>query len=406
MTACVITIPSTAAALIVPRWKSSFARLSPLKAPASRISSPAQASMISGFRRMRFDISGLLAEHPYQVSDSGIDQVQAELGPDAYHDGQHDQRDDGDHLAEINILETGQFLVEGPEEHFLDHAQEEGRGHEDADGTDGNVIGPGLESAEEAEEFADEAGQAGQAERSHHLDDHQARVDGEARGQAGESVYVAGMGAVIDHAHQEEQRGGDDAVGAHLKQDACQDHADACGGFDMGQRQPGVEREGRDLDGEADIEGQEDPDLHGQGQQAGLVDQLQHVEGVRRGIEVEREDTQQHEQAAEQGIEEELDGGVLFLGTAPDADQEVHRDQREFPEHVEQEEVQGDEHAQHADLEQEEPEEKFLDPERDVEGIDDGEHRKQAGKRDQGHGKAVDADVIIDIESRDPGELF
>ena len=44
----------------------------------------------------------------------------------------------------------------------------------------------------------------------------------------------------------------DDAVGAELEQDAGQDHADRRRRLDVGVGQPGVEREHRHLDGEAD----------------------------------------------------------------------------------------------------------------------------------------------------------
>ena len=45
-----------------------------------------------------------------------------------------------------------------------------------------------------------------------------------------------------------------DAVGAHLEQHAGEDDADRRGRLDVRVGQPGVEREHRDLDGEADEE--------------------------------------------------------------------------------------------------------------------------------------------------------
>ena len=49
----------------------------------------------------------------------------------------------------------------------------------------------------------------------------------------------------------------EDAVAAHLQQHAGQDHADRRRRFDVGIGQPGVEREDRHLDGEADEQEQE-----------------------------------------------------------------------------------------------------------------------------------------------------
>ena len=65
---------------------------------------------------------------------------------------------------------------------------------------------------------------------------------------------------------QERQAEADEAVGAHLQQHAGQD--DRAGGrrLDVRVGQPGVEREHRHLDREAEEEGQEHPEL----QTAGL----------------------------------------------------------------------------------------------------------------------------------------
>src|SRR2546425_2679481 len=43
-------------------------------------------------------------------------------------------------------------------------------------------------------------------------------------------------------------------------------------------------------------------------------------------------------------VEDELDRRVNAVGAAPDADDEVHRDQHRLPEDVEEEEVEADEH--------------------------------------------------------------
>ena len=63
---------------------------------------------------------------------------------------------------------------------------------------------------------------------------------------------------------------------------------------------------------------------------------------------VDGDERQQHEDGARKRVEEELDGRVLLARTTPDADEEVHRQQHHFPEDVEQEHVERDEHAHHA----------------------------------------------------------
>ena len=61
--------------------------------------------------------------------------------------------------------------------------------------------------------------------------------------------------------------------------------------------------------------------------------------------EVQRQDGDQHQQPAELREEEKLHGGVHAALVAPDGDQEVHRDQHQFPGEVEQEQIDRQEHA-------------------------------------------------------------
>src|SRR2546422_6017212 len=68
-------------------------------------------------------------------------------------------------------------------------------------------------------------------------------------------------------------------------------------------------------------------------------------------VEVERQDPQEHQNRTQQGVEEEFDGGVELPWTSPDPDQEIHRDQHDLPEDVEEEEIERDEGPQHSRLE-------------------------------------------------------
>ena len=64
------------------------------------------------------------------------------------------------------------------------------------------------------------------------------------------------------------------------------------------------------------------------------------AEGQRLGAEPgDQEDADQHERRAGDGVQDELEGGVLAPGAAPDADDQEHRDQLELPEQEEQEQV-------------------------------------------------------------------
>ena len=122
---------------------------------------------------------------------------------------------------------------------------------------------------------------------------------------------------------KDRQRESHEAVGAHLQQDRRED--DRAGGrrLDVRVGQPGVEREHRHLDREAEEEAEEDPQLQRRRDEMADVVILQHAEGGRVAQsldveerdaavveEVERQDRQQHQHRAGQRVEEELDRGV------------------------------------------------------------------------------------------------
>jgi hypothetical protein len=125
-----------------------------------------------------------------------------------------------------------------------------------------------------------------------------------------------------------------------------------------------VEREHRHLDREGERERGEEPRLglppdagrgddrveHARRAPGAEVVEGEHAElGVAEVVEDEQPD--QHRQAPDHGVDEELDRRVDAARPAPHADHEVHRDERDLPEHVEQEQVQREEGAEHAGLE-------------------------------------------------------
>jgi hypothetical protein len=64
----------------------------------------------------------------------------------------------------------------------------------------------------------------------------------------------------------------------------------------------------------------------------------------------DRQQPQKREHAASQGEQKKLVGRIATVFTSPDANQEEERNEREFEEDIEQDDVAGDEHAQHARL--------------------------------------------------------
>ncbi len=77
--------------------------------------------------------------------------------------------------------------------------------------------------------------------------------------------------------------------------------------------------------------------------------------------DVEADDRREHEQAAEQAVEQELHRGVRPARPAVAADEEVHRDEHRLEEDVEQEDVGRREDADHHRLEQQHHGEEGLD---------------------------------------------
>ena len=146
----------------------------------------------------------------------------------------------------------------------------------------------------------------------------------------------------------------DETVGSELEQDAGEDDAAGCGRFGMRQGKPGVDGEEGHFDGEAGQEGKEDPIslLIGEGR-PGVLDDGSDVEGA--GVVSEIDGGGEGEDGAGEGKEEEFSGGVAALGAAPDADDEEHGNEGEFEEDVEDEDVAGDEDAEHGGQEQEHP---------------------------------------------------
>src|SRR5216683_3699172 len=64
--------------------------------------------------------------------------------------------------------------------------------------------------------------------------------------------------------------------------------------------------------------------------------------------EIKSQDGDQDEDAAQEGIQEEFDGGIFAARSAPDADEKVHWQQHQFPKDVKEEEIQGQKSSDHA----------------------------------------------------------
>src|SRR5712671_2064453 len=120
------------------------------------------------------------------------------------------------------------------------------------------------------------------------------------------------------------------------------------------------------------------------------------------------DDADEHENRAGHGVQHEFDGGVDAPLVSPDADQEIHGDQHDFPEQEEEKEVKREKHADDADFEHQQHDEEFFDAVVDaVPGGQHGDGSKERGEDDQEQVDAVESEVIVDRRDVDPfGEFL
>ena len=143
-----------------------------------------------------------------------------------------------------------------------------------------------------------------------------------------------------------------------------QDHRARGRRLDVRVGQPGVEREQRHLDAKASANAAKHTDCAFGGRTT--VQELVVVEGPVPAASwcwtYDVEDRDDHQQRADHRVDDELDRRVEPPLAAPDADDEVHRDQHHLPEDVEEEQVERDERAEHAGLEDEHRDDELARP--------------------------------------------
>ncbi len=161
------------------------------------------------------------------------------------------------------------------------------------------------------------------------------------------------------HRHPGEVEGGvreewddeaNESVSTGLEQQRGQYHAPCGGRLGVGVGEPVMERHGGQLHGKGGEEPKHQPGGNTVGD--GRAEQKVVVEGKHAGgLLVEKgqgEDRDQHQHPGRLRVEQELQRGVDAVLVAPERDDEVHRDQHHLPEEVEQEHVEGHEHADDA----------------------------------------------------------
>ena len=216
---------------------------------------------------------------------------------------------------------------------------------------------------------------------------------------------------------EERQVEAEEAVGAKLRDQAREDDDDWNRRRRVGGWQPGMKRKNRHLDGEGQGEPDKEELRDADAAQAarempdpghGMLHQHRPIETqLARLREVDprnAEDGDQHREAADDGVDQEFEGGVDAAALAPDADQEVERNQHRLPEDVEEDEVERQQNPRGRGLQNQEQEDELLQPRGRRVGDDDRDQKEQRVQAEQEETQAVDPEVIADPQRRDPAK--
>src|SRR6185437_10615414 len=161
--------------------------------------------------------------------------------------------------------------------------------------------------------------------------------------------------------------------------------------------QPGVQREDRNFDREGEEKREKERKLLGAGetQAAGLQHRNDGCVIESAGARVQINHRGQNQHGAGHREQEKFNGRVNAALVTPDSDQEIHRDQRYFPEHIKEEKIEGTEDAHESKFEQQEKREELFHAAVDAAPRDENANgRKKRGENDQPQAEAVERDVI------------
>ncbi len=121
------------------------------------------------------------------------------------------------------------------------------------------------------------------------------------------------------------------------------------------------------------------------------------------GLEIQVQQRHQHEHRTEKGVQKELERGIDPARSTPDADNQEHRDQHRFPEDIEQRRIQRREHADHQPFHEQERRHVLRHP--ILDHFPAGQHHQhghETGQNDQRHGNAIDPEMVMNVELRNP----
>ncbi len=124
-------------------------------------------------------------------------------------------------------------------------------------------------------------------------------------------------------------------------------------------------------------------------------------------LPVHRQHGHQHQNRAEQCVEEELERSIDPALTTPDTDDQEHRDQHTLEQDVEQDQVKGTEHTDHQGLKHQKGDHVFAHT-----GLDgfpagnDADRHKQGRQQNEPDRDTVNAHLVAEAEGRQPLNLL
>ncbi len=120
------------------------------------------------------------------------------------------------------------------------------------------------------------------------------------------------------------------------------------------------------------------------------------------------DDADEHQDGAGHGVKHEFHGGIDAALVSPNADEEIHGDEHDFPEEKKEEEIEREEDTDHADFEHQQHDEEFLDAMLDaIPGREYGNSGQERSQDDEEQADAVQTEMIVNGRDVDPfGEFF
>src|SRR5215813_406734 len=172
-----------------------------------------------------------------------------------------------------------------------------------------------------------------------------------------------------------------------------------------------MKRESRNLDGEVNKEPEPQQLRHIQTKEhrvgAEMLSrsrQLSQVKG-KISIDIENQHGDQHQYAAKHSVQKEFDCRIFTPRSAPDANEEVHGQQHQFPKDIEEKKIHGTEDAHHGRIEEKEQREIALYRAFDTPRSEDANRTQEHGQQYHRDTDTIDADKIFNVVGSDPGNF-